>query len=157
MRLIAISAMGKQRQIGLDGDLPWKIPQEYKHYQTTVRGHFLIVGRKNFEAHNEDIRIGTPLVITRNRNYHVGDNAYVFHNVEDVLDFLTKKNVEKAFVIGGEGVYSLFLPHLNEMMLSYIDYSGEGDTFFPEFNKNEWEIFQKEQRKNYFFCHYKRK
>lgn len=156
MKLIAISAMGKHRQIGLNGDLPWRIPEEYKHYEDTVRGHFLIVGRKNYESHKEDIRIGRPLVVSQNPDFHPDCGAPVFHDVESVLEYLKKNKVSRAFVIGGEGIYSLFLPVVDEMLLSYVDYDGEGDTFFPDFDPADWKIVKKEDRGSYLFCHYKR-
>lgn len=138
-KLIAIAAMGKSRQIGLNGKLPWKIPEEYQHYQNTVRGHYLIVGRKNYEANASDIEIGTPLVLTRQKDFKP-QNVRVFHSFEKVVSFLEKSSIEKAFVIGGEEIYRLALSYLDEIHLSIVDYDGEADTYFPEINESDWNI-----------------
>jgi len=138
-KLTAIAAMGKSRQIGIDGTLPWKIPEEYEHYQNTAGGHYLIVGRKNYEANASDIKIGTPLVLTRQKDYSP-KGVRVFHSFEEVLSFLKDQNCEQAFVIGGEEIYRLSLPFLDEILLSVVDYDGEADTYFPELNETDWNV-----------------
>lgn len=153
--LIAIAAIGKNRQIGINGKLPWDIPQEYQHYQDTVRGCPLIMGRKNYEANFEGGLIGEAFVLTRNREYKASKGR-VFFTVDEIIQALNRDKIEKAFVIGGEDVYRLFMPYVDRLMLSYVDYDGDADTFFPEFSQAEWILKTEDQRKNYLFCEFTR-
>lgn len=151
-KLIAIAAMGRSRQIGLKGKLPWSIPEEYKHYQETVRGHYLIVGRKNYEVNASDIEIGVPLVLTRDKTYRP-DGVQVFHSFQKVLDFLSEKSVDKAFVIGGAEIYSLSFSYLDELLLSVVDYDGKADTYFPDFEESFFDVSEY-KREDYCLLHY---
>lgn len=153
-KLTAIAAMGKSRQIGLNGKLPWSIPEEYRHYQETVRGHYLIVGRKNYEANASDIEIGTPLVLTRQKDFTPA-NVCVFHSFEQVVGFLQDRDIEKAFVIGGAEIYRLAVPHLDEILLSVVDYDGEADTYFPDFEESTFGLVEI-QKEKYTLYHYTR-
>lgn len=147
-RLILIAAMGKERQIGLHGKLPWSIPSEYAHYENTVRGHYLIMGRKNFEAHKKDVQIGIPLVLSRR------ESADTFTSPEEIIKFLENKKVDKAYVIGGEEIYRVFMPFAHEILLSEVDYNGPADTYFPEIDQNDWQLKKKETFEDYALNHW---
>ena len=158
MKIIAISAYGKNREIGLDGKLPWSYPDEYRHYQDTVRGHYLIVGRKNYQGNEEDVAIGKPLILTRDDSFKPSSKAQVFFSPDDLWDFLKEKNPAKVFVIGGEEIYRLFLKKdwLDEMILSEVSYSGKADTYFPKFNLSDWKVLSTKEHKDFQVTHYQR-
>lgn len=137
VKLIAIAALGKKRQIGLHGSLPWSIPDEYQHFQKTVRGHHVLIGRKNFEGHSGDVTGTSPIILTRKTDYH-SQAGIVLNTLEEVFQFAQKKHLEKIFVIGGAEIYKLTLPYLSEFLWSEVDYDGPADTWFPEFLHFPW-------------------
>ncbi|WP_096393951.1 dihydrofolate reductase [Halorubrum trapanicum] len=47
---------------------------------------------------------------------------------------------DPVYVLGGGGIYELFQPHLDGMVLSHVDGVYEGDTYYPEWDESEWEI-----------------
>lgn len=150
VKLVAIAALGKNRQIGLNGELPWKIPEEYQHYQDTVRGSYVLVGRKNFEANGGDVEGTTPLVLTRDQNYQV-NRGKVFHQIQDVLTWAQSQGIEKIYVIGGAEIYRLTLSYLSEFLVSIVDYDGPADTYFPEFEDLPWKVLEEENHPQWRF------
>ncbi len=103
VKFIAIAALGHARQIGLNGGLPWSHSEEYAHFKKTVQGHYVLIGRKNFDIHKEDIEGTKPLVLSKS-------NPKYYHDMNQVIEFADANKIEKIFVIGGAEIYTLTLP-----------------------------------------------
>src|SRR6476660_8846136 len=104
VKFIAIAALGVNRQIGLNGGLPWSIPDEYEHFKKTVNGHYVLIGRKNFETHKEDIEGTKPIVLSKS------DPKY-YQDMNQVIAFAEANNIDTIYVIGGAEIYNLTLPY----------------------------------------------
>lgn len=140
MKIIAISAMDEGRLIGADGGLPWDIQEDKRRFFHLTKGHTVLMGRKTYES--KDMPKPLPkrhnIVCTRYPSkIELEPNVSV---VEDAENYL--KNAEQhrhelpsdiIWVIGGEGIYELSLPYLDEIELTYVFGKHEGDTYFPEF------------------------
>lgn len=148
VKLIAIAALGKNRQIGLRGALPWDMPEDYAHYKNTVKGKYVLIGRKNFEHHGYKVEGSIPLVITRDKAYKHKD-VLRFTSIADALAFLEESEVETAYVIGGAKIYELALPYVSEFLWSDIDYDGPADRFFPDFSSFQWTKLSEEEHKGW--------
>jgi dihydrofolate reductase len=149
VKFIAISALGHSRQIGLNGGLPWSNPEEYQHFKNTVKGHYILIGRKNFEIHKEDVAGTKPLVMSRS-------NPDYYQDMNQVIEFADANNIEKIFVIGGAEIYELTLPYLSEFYCSVVDYDGPADKYFPEYMFYEWEVLKQEVHKDWTLYHMKK-
>lgn len=147
VKLIAIAALGKRRQIGIRGSLPWSLPEEYRQFQETVRNHHVLIGRKNFESHAGDVEGTTPLVLTRNPDFKT-DKGIVVTTLKEAMDYARENQIEKIYVIGGAEIYRLTLPFLSEFLWSEVDYDGPADAWFPEFLSLPWkeESVEKHER-----------
>ena len=155
VKFIAIAALGKNREIGLEGKLPWNIPSEYEHYHNTVSGQYVLVGRKNFQLHGEDVKGARPIVLTRQDYSHPG--AVVAHTMEEVIEYTEGHGIEKIYVIGGAEIYNLTLPYISEFLCSVVDYEGPADTYFPEYLFYEWEVINQEIHENWTLYHFKKR
>lgn len=155
VKFIAIAALGKNRQIGLDGKLPWSIPDEYEHYLKTVKGHYVLIGRKNYESNGSDVEGAMPLVLTRQPYSH--PNAIVFSSMDGIIEYAEEMNIEKIFVVGGGEIYNLTLPYLSEFICSVVDYDGPADTYFPEYTFYEWEVVNQEIHDQWSMYHMKKR
>jgi dihydrofolate reductase len=151
IKFVAIAAMGKNREIGLNGKIPWNYPDEYQHYKDTVKGHYVLVGRKNFEMNGSDIEGAMPLILSRSNFSHA--NALTFNSPEEVIDYANEMEIEKIFVIGGGEIYKLMLPYISEFYCSIVDYEGPADTFFPEYMFYEWEVLNQEVHEHWTLYH----
>ncbi len=132
--------MTKNRVIGMENDLPWHLPDDFKFFQDMTKGHHVIMGRKNFESLPPKFRplpFRTNIILTRNSNYDKPGTITV-ENIEKGLEMAELAGDEEPFIIGGGEIYKLALPLIDRMYITEIDAEIEGDTFFPEVNWDQW-------------------
>ncbi|MDX1679518.1 MAG: dihydrofolate reductase [Akkermansiaceae bacterium] len=138
MNLTAIVAMTPERVIGKGGDLPWHLPEDLKFFKRTTSGHPIVMGRKTYDSIGRPLPKRRNIVLTRDTQWSA-EGVEVIHSPEELnqLDDMP----DQAFIIGGSEIYSAFLPHLDEIIVSHVKRSYDGDTFFPafedQFPKNE--------------------
>ena len=138
MLVSLIAALTKNRVIGKNNDLPWHLPDDMKFFMNTTKGHAVIMGRKNFESlppRFRPLKDRHNIVITRQPGYKA-DGATV---VRSWTDAMAQAKGNEVFVIGGAQIYELAWPHAGRLYLTEIQTTLDGDTFFPAFDKNEWE------------------
>ena len=132
--------MAQNRVIGKNNDLPWRLPDDMKFFMNTTKGHHVIMGRKNYDSLMDKFKPlphRTNIVVTRQKNLSA-PGCIVVHSVEAALDTAKKNHEKEAFIIGGAEIYKIALPMANRIYLTEIQKHVEGDTYFPEFSKNEW-------------------
>ena len=137
MVLTSIVAIAQNGVIGKDNDLIWHLPDDLKHFKNLTKGHTIIMGRKTWESiGSKPLPKRRHIVITRNSEY-VASGAEVVTSVETAIALI--ENDEQPFIVGGAEIYKLAMPHVQRLELTYVHHEFDGDTFFPEFDKNEWE------------------
>lgn len=161
-----IAAVAENGVIGKDNDLVWSLPDDMKYFMNTTKNHFIILGRKNYESLPPKFRPlpnRTNVVITRQPAFQL-DDAFVVHSLDDAFALCKNGKQERIFVIGGGQIYKQALPQTDTLYITEIHQAFEGDTFFPEYDKNEWyevsrEHHKKDDRHKYSFDFviYKRK
>jgi dihydrofolate reductase len=155
-----IAALSENKVIGKDQALPWELPGDLKRFRRITKGHPVIMGRKSYEAIGKALPKRTNIVLTRNEDYELPD-AKVFHKLKDAIGFALELDKE-VFVIGGESIFRDALEQnlVDKMYLTHIHKDFEGDTFFPEFNNENWNIARKEENQengiDYTFIDYVR-
>ncbi len=141
MEIAMIAAVAKNGVIGKDNDLVWSLPDDMKYFMNTTKNHFIILGRKNYESLPPKFRPlpnRTNVVITRQPAFKL-NNALVVHSLEEAIELCKKKNQEKVFIIGGGQIYKQALSLTDTLYITEINHAFEGDTFFPNYNKSDWE------------------
>jgi len=137
VKLILLVAKAKNRVIGKDNQLIWKLSADLKRFKHLTTGHFLLMGRKTYESLGRPLPNRTHLIITRNSNFKAPEGHFVFHSVEEALIFCTKRQMEKLFVIGGGEIYKEALPLCNVLEITEVEASPEGDTFILTFGRRK--------------------
>ena len=142
MRLSLIWAMTKNRVIGRDNALPWRLPDEMRHFVTTTRGKPVIMGRKQFESMNSPLPRRTNIVLSRDPAFHP-NGAIVVRTLDDAIaQARDAGGADKAdgeiMVIGGAQVFALALPRADRLYFTLIDAEIDGDVFFPAFDESQW-------------------
>jgi dihydrofolate reductase len=140
MTISLIAAQAQNRVIGRNNDLPWKLPDDMKFFMQATKGHYVIMGRKNYDSLHEKFKPlpnRTNIVVTRQKDFKA-PGCIVVHSVEKALDIARTNLENETFVIGGAEIYKLALPEAHRIYLTEIKAIIEGDTYFPEFSKNEW-------------------
>ncbi|MBK5460147.1 MULTISPECIES: DfrD/DfrG/DfrK family trimethoprim-resistant dihydrofolate reductase [unclassified Peribacillus] len=161
MKFFLIVAMDKNRVIGKENDIPWRIPKDWQYVKKTTKGHPIILGRKNFESIGSVLPDRRNIILTRDKAFNF-DGCEIAHSIKNV--FKLCENEEEIFIFGGEQIYKMFLPYVERLYITKIHHEFEGDTFFPEINFNEWEevsvekgITDDENPYIYYFHVYERK
>jgi dihydrofolate reductase len=136
MRVSAVVAMAQNRVIGVNGQLPWKLPEDLKRFKSLTWGHPIIMGRKTYESIGRLLPGRQNILITRRKGYGVA-GAQVAHSLEAALA-LCPQGTEEAFIIGGAEIYEMALPKIQRIYLTWIRKDIAGDTYFPEFNMKDY-------------------
>ncbi|MEP7035581.1 MAG: dihydrofolate reductase, partial [Actinomycetota bacterium] len=138
--------------IGLDGDMPWHLPEDLAHFKSTTMGHTMVMGRKTYEAIGQPLPGRRMIVITRQTGWRA-PGVEVAHSLADALGLAGPTHV---FVIGGGQVYQEAMPFADQMMLTEIDQSPDGDAFFPPFEADHWHETARERHDGFAFVTYVR-
>ncbi|MBN2561251.1 MAG: dihydrofolate reductase [Phycisphaerae bacterium] len=149
MKTIIIVAMTRNRVIGKDGSVPWREPEDLKHFKRTTTGHAVIMGRKTFESIGKPLPKRRNIVVTHNPSYALPaprssivsseSSIHIVHSLEEALQLCRQRNEEKAFIIGGGQTYEQALPIADEMIITQIERDDvAGDTYFPAWNDSDW-------------------
>ena len=155
--LSIIAAIGKNRELGLENQLIFRLKEDMEFFKATTMGHPVLMGRKTFES------IGRPLPGRKNyvATRHAEDLPGSVEVVADLNDFLAKNQDSETeiFVIGGGSIYETALPYAENLYLTEVNADAKADTFFPEFDKSKYtkEIIKKgtENDLSFQFVHYR--
>lgn len=124
----AIVAMAENRVIGNAGTIPWHLPEDFKFFKATTIGHAILMGRKTYES------IGKPLPgrenIVLSRTMPETPGITIVRSVEEIQEPTDGRDL---FVIGGEEIYRLLLPRIQELYVTKVPRTIDGDTHFPDF------------------------
>ncbi len=148
MELIIIAAMARNRVIGRERALPWSIPEEYEQFLGLVRGQTVVLGRTSYEIFGPDLTESNLIVVSRKINAAKG--ARVFPRIESALEHACS-NGEQVFIAGGASIYQQTLAMADAMYLSVIKGEFEGDTFFPDFGDDDWNLAKSEDHEEFDF------
>jgi dihydrofolate reductase len=141
MRISYIFAMDRNRVIGKDNQLPWRIPADLKFFKETTMGHTIVMGRKTYESIGKPLPGRTNVIMTQNPDYKV-EGCEIVHTIEELLE---RYGEEEIIVTGGSELFRLFMPYVSKMYITSIEHEFEGDTWFPEINEDEWQMTWREQ------------
>jgi dihydrofolate reductase len=137
MILSMISAVAENRVIGNKNALPWHLPADFKYFKEATLGKTIVMGLNTFKSIGEKPLPDRKNVILNNDpNYVPPESCLVAHSIDEVLEML--KDEPEVMICGGASVYKQFLPLAQRLYLTFIHQDFEGDTYFPEFNINEW-------------------
>ena len=138
MEIILIAAVSKDRVIGKQGGIPWKIKEDLSFFKEKTLNSPIIMGRATYNSIGRPLPNRLNIVMTRSAKKTEGVTEVT--SVKEAVETASKnKNSSKVYVIGGENIYKEFLPIAHRMIITEVELDIEGgDTFFPEITK-EWQ------------------
>ena len=137
-----VAAMSENRVIGKDGTLPWRLPDDLKFFKRLTVDHTVIMGRKTFDEIKRPLDNRRNVVITRNPAFHPHGVTVVPSLAEALALGATEREV---FVVGGGEIFREALPRADRLYLTVVHARVDGDTFFPEFDKDGW-VLESDER-----------
>lgn len=141
MTLAIIVAMDEQRLIGKDNDLPWKISADLQYFRRTTMGKPIIMGRNTHESIGRPLPGRQNIVISSQQNYKA-EGCDVVHSIDDALALC--RDAEQVMVMGGASLYQQILPLADFLYLTRVHASLDGDTWFPEWSEQDWQLISSE-------------
>ena len=130
-KIVAIWAQDEEGVIGKDNRLPWYLPAELQHFKETTLNHAILMGRVTFDGMGRRLLPQREtLILTRNTDENM-DGVNIFNNIESVLDWYQSQD-KNLYVIGGKQIFQAFEPYIDEVIVTQVHASVEGDTYFPE-------------------------
>ena len=141
--IIAIWAEAQNHVIGYHQQLPWHIPEEMRHFQTTTMHHSVFMGRKTFASIPAQKLTHRHLyVLTHDLTHHTSNNDVTFltaNNLAKLLTMFRSHDNKHLFIAGGASIYRLLWNECEQLIVSLIKGAFCGDTFFPAV---DWSLFQ---------------
>jgi len=134
-RISVIAALARNRVIGIENRLPWKLPEDLAHFKALTLGHPIIMGRKTFESLGRPLPGRTNIVITRNPDY-APTGCLIAASIADAVALCG--DVPEVFFIGGAELYRQVLPLADRLYLTEVQIDAEGDAWFPEYDRSDF-------------------
>lgn len=142
-QLSLIVAMAKNHAIGLNNTLPWRCPEDLKHFKALTMGHHMIMGRKTFDSIGKPLPGRTTVVVTRNADLSI-PGCIVVHSLDAAIAACAGDS--KIFIVGGADLYRQAIPRVDTMYITEIQQDVGGDAFFPAFDHAAWQEVARERR-----------
>jgi dihydrofolate reductase len=132
-RVSVIAALAKNRVIGIENRLPWRLPEDLAHFKALTLGHPILMGRKTFESLGRPLPGRTNIVITRNPDYKP-DDCLVAPSIPAAIALC--KDTDEVFFIGGADLYAQAIPLADRLYLTEVDIEVVGDAWFPDYDRS---------------------
>ena len=162
MRVVLVAAVAENGVIGVDGEMPWHYSADLRRFKETTMGHPVVMGRRTYEAIAD--RLDGPLpdrtsvVLSRREDLDLPEGAVHAESVEAALDAAAEAldpDQEAVYIAGGATVYEQFLDRADELRITAIPESPEGDAHFPAIGE-AWSEVDRETHGDLAFVTYRR-
>lgn len=158
MKISLVAAVALNGVIGKDNDLPWRLPDDMKFFMETTKGHYVILGRKNYESlppKYKPLPNRTNIVVTRQKEFNA-PGCIVVNNMDDAFNIARDNGEHEVMVIGGSEIYKFALPDADKLYITEVQAEVDGDVKFPVFKTSEWKEVsrihhEKDERHAYSF------
>jgi dihydrofolate reductase len=139
--LVLVAAMGRNRVIGGDGALPWRLPSDLKRFKALTMGKPLLMGRKTFDSIGRPLPGRETIVLTRDTGF-APQGIYAVHDLAGALELAQARaramGAKEIIVAGGGELYAQTMPLAQRLDVTEIDLEPAGDAFFPIIDPALW-------------------
>jgi dihydrofolate reductase len=136
MKRSLVVAVARNGVIGRDNALPWRLPAELAHFKRVTMGHPIVMGRRTYESIGKPLPGRKNIVVTHNRAFEA-PGCTVVTSLEEA--WRAADGADEVCVIGGTTLFAETLPAADVIHLTEVEADVEGDTWFPPFDRGEWQ------------------
>jgi len=129
--MIAVAAMAANRVIGVDGKIPWHLPEDLRWFKELTMGGTLLMGRVTYDSIGKPLPGRTTIVMSR-------QDGLIIPGVQVIRDLsgLPKAEVQgEVFVVGGTDSMSNMPLYFSKPALTEVKREVAGDRRFPMFEE----------------------
>lgn len=142
MKMSLIVAVSRNGVIGLNNQLPWRLPDDLQYFKSVTMGKPLVMGRKTYDSIGRPLPGRTNIVITRDASWSA-PGVNVATTLDDALLLARKacldSGVDEVMVIGGEQIYRMTITVADRLYVTEVDAEIAGDAFFPTIDPQQWQ------------------
>ena len=157
MPVTIVAAVARNGVIGVDGGLPWQLPDDLRRFKALTLGHVLVMGRKTYESIGHPLPGRTSVVVTRSADWDPGSDEVVLATGVPEAIRTAEAIDDDVFVVGGAQVYAAALPLCDRLELTFVDAEPEGDTTFPPVEWDDWVELRRERGDGVAYVTYERR
>ena len=129
-----IVAHSKNNVIGNKGRIPWNIKGELRRYKELTTDNVVIMGRRSYEEIGKPLPNRINIVLSTTKTYE-GENLITAKSLKEALDIAGDRDV---YISGGEKIFEEAIHIVDKMYITLVDKVIEGDTYFPDFNEEDF-------------------
>lgn len=126
--LAMVVAIADDGVVGLDNTIPWRIPEDMRHFKNVTMGHAIVMGRKTHESIGRALPVRRNIVVTRNPGFAI-EGCEVVTSLDAAIA-LARQTDDEPRIIGGAQIYEAALPLATRIYLTEVHRQVEGDAFF---------------------------
>jgi len=142
MLSLIVACSKEKRVIGKDGKIPWDLPDDRKNFKKITMGNILIMGRKTYESIGHPLEGRVVIVLSNTKNFLVEGSLYTVRNLEAAFRLAEQMQKQvranEIIICGGQSIYEDTIDKVDKIYLAEVESDVEGDTFFPEFNRDNF-------------------
>lgn len=164
MKLSLIAAYDEKKGVGINNTLPWHFSEDLKRFKSLTNHKTIIMGRNTFESLGRLLPNRKHIILSRDEAWskeilNKYPEVLIFSDINELMLFLDKTydNNEEVFVIGGTSVWQFMFPFLDKLYITHVKGEYKVDTYFPEWNEDEWLKISTEVFDDFSFINYERK
>jgi dihydrofolate reductase len=139
MNISLVVAAATNNAIGKEGQMPWHLPNDMKHFKNVTWGMPVVMGRKTFDSLGKPLPGRKNIVITRQQGWSA-EGTVAVKNIEDALFVARQADVHEVMVIGGGEIYKALFEKAKRIYLTRVHAEPEADTFFPVIHPDQWHL-----------------
>jgi dihydrofolate reductase len=143
MSISILVAMAQNRTIGINNTLPWRCPEDLKHFKSLTLGHHIIMGRKTFDSIGKPLSGRVSVVISRDLNLQI-EGCIVVHSLAQAIAACAGE--AQIFIVGGAQIYAQAMDLADTLYITEIQQEVVGDAHFPDFDAAHWQEVAREPR-----------
>jgi len=141
-RLVIVAALARNRAIGRDNALLWRLPGDLKRFKQLTLGTPIVMGRKTFDSIGRPLPGRRNIVITRQPDWQA-DGVEVARSLDEAIERANTPAVPVIHIIGGAQIYEQALAIADEMALTRVDADFEADAWFPAWSDADFELLER--------------
>lgn len=152
-----IVAHDRQRVIGRDGTIPWRLSDDLRHFRRSTKGKPIVMGRRTYEEMGRPLPKRHNIVLTRGSAENIRGLTPAVSVVNSPEQAIAAAAPAPELIIGGgTAIYAAFLPLATQLIITNIDADVGGDTYFPAVDFNGWHVVNRQsyaadERNDYSF------
>jgi dihydrofolate reductase len=149
MKVVLVAAIGENNVIGRNGQLPWRLKSDLRHFRKLTIDRPVVMGRKTYESIGKPLDRRTNIVVTRDPNY-AAPGIVTAASFETALDLAradaAKRGVDEIMIIGGSDIFAAAMPQADRLEITRVHASPAGDVTFAPIDPAMWRETAREER-----------